>query len=54
MAGARDDKFNVEARAIASSLTCGSYLSIPDAHHAAHLERPAQTAGDVLEFISKD
>ena len=44
LAGALDEKFAREAMAIAANVTCGAFALVPGAGHAAHLERPAETA----------
>jgi 2-succinyl-6-hydroxy-2,4-cyclohexadiene-1-carboxylate synthase len=52
LAGARDGKFSVEARAIALGVAHGSFDIIDSAGHAAHLEQPATTARRINEFLS--
>lgn len=44
LAGALDSKFAEEALAIGLGVEFGGVTLIADAHHAAHLERPTQTA----------
>ena len=44
LAGALDEKFSREARAIAGTVRHGAAMLIPRAGHAAHLEQPAATA----------
>ncbi len=51
LAGARDDKFSREARAIAEAVPHGSWALIPEAGHAAQLERPAACAEAVESFL---
>jgi 2-succinyl-6-hydroxy-2,4-cyclohexadiene-1-carboxylate synthase len=48
LAGALDEKFSLEATAIAESVRDGRATFVPDARHAAHLEQPAATAQLVL------
>jgi 2-succinyl-6-hydroxy-2,4-cyclohexadiene-1-carboxylate synthase len=51
LAGERDAKFTIEARAIAQSVATGSYQSVEHAGHAAHLEQPALCALAVQSFL---
>ena len=53
LAGALDQKFSHEAAAIADAVIGASVHLISDAHHAAHLERPAATAALVQDFIDR-
>ncbi len=53
LAGARDQKFSLEATAIANGVANGSAAFIEEANHAAHLERPQSSAASVLDFISR-
>ena len=52
LAGANDEKFSAEARAIARSVDQASYALVESAGHAAHLERPDATARLVNAFLS--
>jgi 2-succinyl-6-hydroxy-2,4-cyclohexadiene-1-carboxylate synthase len=52
MAGALDAKFAAEATAMAQTIPEGSVTLIAGAHHAAHLERPRQSATSLLQFIA--
>jgi 2-succinyl-6-hydroxy-2,4-cyclohexadiene-1-carboxylate synthase len=52
-AGALDEKFRREASAIAEGVADGTAEFVPDAHHAAHLERPEQSAALVQEFTRR-
>jgi 2-succinyl-6-hydroxy-2,4-cyclohexadiene-1-carboxylate synthase len=51
LAGALDVKFSREASAIADGVVDGRAEFVPEAHHAAHLERPGSTAVLVQNFI---
>lgn len=51
MAGALDRKFSLEATAIAEEVVNAKAVFVPDAGHAAHLERPDATAELVQRFI---
>lgn len=51
LAGALDTKFSLEAQAIANGVSRGLYALIDDAGHAAHLERPDDTADVMLSFL---
>ena len=53
IAGSRDAKFTAEALAIAEGVAHGTHATVSGANHAAHLERPAQTALCVNDFISR-
>jgi 2-succinyl-6-hydroxy-2,4-cyclohexadiene-1-carboxylate synthase len=53
LAGALDEKFCVEAAAIADAVIGATVHFIPEAHHAAHLEAPAATAALVQDFIDR-
>jgi 2-succinyl-6-hydroxy-2,4-cyclohexadiene-1-carboxylate synthase len=53
LAGALDQKFSLEARAIADGVANGTAEFIADAHHAAHLEQPASSAASVTDFIPR-
>ncbi|HEY5010460.1 MAG TPA: alpha/beta fold hydrolase [Acidimicrobiales bacterium] len=53
LAGSLDQKFSLEANAIAEGVTNGHAAYIEDAHHAAHLEQPAPSAASVSSFISR-
>jgi len=48
LAGQYDQKFSSEAVALASGAKHGRYLIIPNAHHAAHLEAPADCVEAIL------
>ena len=52
LAGSLDDKFIAEATAIAATVQHGTHRIVSDAHHAAHLERPAQAATVISDFIA--
>ncbi|MGA2294121.1 MAG: alpha/beta fold hydrolase [Acidimicrobiales bacterium] len=51
LAGANDQKFAGEARAIANGVPQGSFAFIDSAGHAAHLEQPHATARLVEAFL---
>jgi len=51
LAGANDEKFTIEARAIARGVPHGHVTTIPGAGHAAHLEAPADTAQAISSFL---
>ncbi len=51
LAGERDVKFTIEARAIAHEVLNGSFQSITNAGHAAHLEQPVAVARAVQPFL---
>ncbi len=51
LAGALDQKFRLEATAIAEDAAHGRAAFVTDAHHAAHLEQPQRCAAQVLDFI---
>jgi 2-succinyl-6-hydroxy-2,4-cyclohexadiene-1-carboxylate synthase len=53
LAGSLDQKFSLEANAIADGVANGHVAFIDDAHHAAHLEQPAPSAASVSGFISR-
>jgi 2-succinyl-6-hydroxy-2,4-cyclohexadiene-1-carboxylate synthase len=53
LAGSNDEKFSREAEAIAKDVRQGTYDSVPDASHAAHLEQPERTAALVELFRSQ-
>lgn len=50
LAGALDQKFRLEATAIAANVVHGSVDFVPDAHHAAHLEKPLRCAQLLSDF----
>ena len=50
VAGTRDEKFSLEASAIASSVTTGTVILLDGAGHAAHVERPHETASAIEAF----
>lgn len=50
LAGTRDEKFSLEASAIASAVTTGTATFIDDAGHAAHVERAPETANAIEAF----
>jgi 2-succinyl-6-hydroxy-2,4-cyclohexadiene-1-carboxylate synthase len=52
LAGAKDQKFSLEAKAIAREVTHGSYDLIESAGHAAHLSQPLATAERVASFLN--
>jgi 2-succinyl-6-hydroxy-2,4-cyclohexadiene-1-carboxylate synthase len=51
LAGALDQKFSLEATAIADGVADGRATFVPDARHAAHLEQPLATATLVQSAI---
>jgi 2-succinyl-6-hydroxy-2,4-cyclohexadiene-1-carboxylate synthase len=51
LAGDLDTKFRLEATAIAEGVLDGRSAFIAGAHHAAHLEQPARSAAQVVQFI---
>ena len=53
MAGALDEKFSLEATAIAKGVVNGDVELVADAHHAAHLEHPDSTALVVQRFTHR-
>lgn len=52
MAGELDSKYRAIGEAMARSIPNAQFRIIPDAGHAPHWERPAETAATVAEFIS--
>lgn len=52
LAGHWDHKFAAEAEDIAHDAVNGRAMTIPDAGHAVHLEKPAETALWVEEFLA--
>ncbi len=50
LAGALDQKFRLEATAIADQVLDGRAEFVADAHHAAHLEQPERCASIVQRF----
>jgi 2-succinyl-6-hydroxy-2,4-cyclohexadiene-1-carboxylate synthase len=50
LAGELDQKFRLEATAIANDVVDGRAAFVADAHHAAHLEQPERTAAQVVAF----
>ena len=53
LAGALDQKFSLEATAIAEGAADASAQFVPDAHHAAHLEQVEATAALVQGFTDQ-
>ncbi len=53
LAGEDDDKFMIEAIAIAEGVERGAIGVVVGAHHAAHLERPELTARGIEEFTAR-
>jgi 2-succinyl-6-hydroxy-2,4-cyclohexadiene-1-carboxylate synthase len=51
LAGALDQKFRLEASAIADTVIVGRSQFVEGAHHAAHLEQPQRCAASVTDFI---
>jgi 2-succinyl-6-hydroxy-2,4-cyclohexadiene-1-carboxylate synthase len=51
LAGSLDQKFRIEARAIAESVPSGHVELVSDASHAAHLERPEATAHLIQSWL---
>ena len=54
LAGERDERYVTAARRIAQLAPRGDARSVPEAGHAAHLERPETVAGLVLEFLDQN
>jgi 2-succinyl-6-hydroxy-2,4-cyclohexadiene-1-carboxylate synthase len=52
LAGAHDEKFTLEARAIADRVARGRYEGIAHANHAAHLEAPEASAQAISSFLA--
>ena len=52
IAGAGDDRFADEARALSRTVPTGTFALVPGAGHAAHLQQPALTARLVETFCS--
>jgi pimeloyl-ACP methyl ester carboxylesterase len=52
LAGAKDLKFSLEAKAIALGVKHGSYDLIESTGHAAHLSQPLATAERVASFLN--
>jgi 2-succinyl-6-hydroxy-2,4-cyclohexadiene-1-carboxylate synthase len=52
LAGANDEKFALEAAAIASSVAVGTERMVPEARHAAHLEQPESCASMIQQFTT--
>jgi pimeloyl-ACP methyl ester carboxylesterase len=53
LAGELDQKFRLEATAIAETVEDGKVEFVVDAHHAAHLEQPQRCAAQVADFIRR-
>jgi len=53
MAGERDEKFSLEARAMNQSLPNSELYVVPGANHAAHLEAPANVAHAIVRFSNQ-
>jgi 2-succinyl-6-hydroxy-2,4-cyclohexadiene-1-carboxylate synthase len=53
LAGEEDDKFLIEAAAIAEGVARGALRVVAGAHHATHLERPELTARAIEEFTAR-
>ena len=53
LAGEEDDKFLIEAAAIAEGVARGALGVVAGAHHATHLERPELTARAIEEFTAR-
>jgi 2-succinyl-6-hydroxy-2,4-cyclohexadiene-1-carboxylate synthase len=51
LAGALDEKFCHNAQAMAETAPHGHTAIISGAGHAAHLERPADTARAIFDFL---
>ena len=51
LAGSNDQKFSLEALAIAAGVISGECATVADASHAAHLEQPEAVAARVTSFI---
>ncbi len=51
MAGELDPKFVTIGRDLADRLPNGSFCEVAGAGHAVHLERPAETAAAIIEFL---
>lgn len=54
LTGELDEKFDAVARAMAERIPCALHRSIPDAGHAAHLERPAAWLEAVVSFLDRE
>ncbi len=53
MAGSRDTKFDAIGRRMTEAIGANArFVSVPDAGHAAHLERPDAVAGIVREWMN--
>jgi len=53
LAGELDQKFRLEATAIAETVEVGRAQFVTDAHHAAHLEQPQRCADQVADFTRR-
>ncbi len=53
LAGERDEKFRVEAETIATHVRYGTFETIAQAAHAAHLEQPERSAQVVAAFLAR-
>jgi pimeloyl-ACP methyl ester carboxylesterase len=53
VAGALDDKYAAIAERMAERLPLGRAAFIPDAGHAAHLERPDEFSDLLLDFLDE-
>ncbi len=51
LAGERDEKFTIEAHAIAEEVPNGTFHALANAGHAAHLEQPVSAALAVQSFL---
>jgi len=52
LAGADDEKFSAIARQIADAVPSGRFLLIPNAAHAAHLQKPEAVAAAIAAFVA--
>jgi len=52
IAGERDPKYTEIARAMATTAPNGAARIVPDAGHVVHVERPAQVAESLVEFLA--
>jgi 2-succinyl-6-hydroxy-2,4-cyclohexadiene-1-carboxylate synthase len=53
LAGGNDQKFSIEALAIAEGVLSGECATIANASHAAHLEQPEEVATQVTSFTRR-
>lgn len=53
IAGARDDKFTALGRRLADELSNGEFVTVEGAGHAAHIERPVETAALITAWLGE-